>query len=340
MEYKEILKASKENMKKCHVCPVCDGRACAGKVPGPGGKGSGSTAIRNYSWWREHVKIHMDVVTESFEPEIYTELFGCSLSMPILPAPIGMIALNFSDKLDEYTYAKTVIEGAAKAGTLALTGGGAVDECYFDPIRAIEELGVPAVPTLKPWRMELVEERIKFAEQKGATAIAMDIDSAGLPHSSASAEPMVAKSAEDIKIMCSMTKLPFVVKGVMTAKSARAAADAGAYAIVVSNHGGRVLDEGLATGEVLAEIKQVVGNRAKILVDGGIRTGADVYKALALGADAVLVGRPCAIAAFGGGAEGVKIHLEKIAAELKDVMKMTGTPTINSINPETIRIIK
>ena len=69
----------------------------------------------------------------------------------------------------------------------------------FDPIRAIEELGVPAVPTLKPWRMELVEERIKFAEQKGATAIAMDIDSAGLPHSSASAEPMVDKSAEDIR---------------------------------------------------------------------------------------------------------------------------------------------
>lgn len=339
MEYDEILKASKENMEKCHVCPVCDGRACAGKVPGPGGKGSGSSAIRNYTWWREHVKIHMDVVTEPFEPEIYTELFGCSLSMPILPAPIGMIALNFSDKLDEYTYAKAVIEGAAKAGTLAFTGGGAVDECYFDPIRAIEELGVPAVPTLKPWRMELVEERIKFAEQKGATAIAMDIDSAGLPHSSASLEPMMAKNCNDIKSITNMTKLPFVVKGIMTAKSAGAAVDAGAYAIVVSNHGGRVLDEGLATGEVLSEIKQVVGGRAKIFVDGGIRTGADVYKALALGADSVLIGRPCTVAAFGGGAEGVRVYLEKIASELKDIMKMTGAENIKSITPETVKVL-
>ena len=339
MNYTDILKTAKETIGKCHVCPVCDGRACAGKVPGPGGKGSGSTAIRNYTWWKEHVKIHMDVIREAFEPEISTNLFGYNLSMPILPAPIGMISLNFSDYHDEYTYAKAVIEGAAAAGSIAFTGGGATDDCFSDPLKAISELKVPAVPTLKPWRMELVEERIKTAEQSDAVAIAMDIDSAGLPHSSASLEPMMAKNCNDIKSITNMTKLPFVVKGIMTAKSAGAAVDAGAYAIVVSNHGGRVLDEGLATGEVLSEIKKVVGGRAIIFVDGGIRTGADVYKALALGADSVLIGRPCTVAAFGGGAEGVRVYLEKIASELKDIMKMTGAENIKSITPETVKVL-
>lgn len=339
MRYEDILEKAKSTMQSCNVCPVCNGIACAGRVPGPGGKGSGSTAVRNYSWWRDHVKIHLDVVKEPFDPDTSTKIFGMELTMPVMAAPIGMVGPNFSHSMDEYTYAHAVAAGAAEAGTIAFTGGGPTDDCFFDPLKAVNELGVAAIPTLKPWKLELVAKRMKSVGESSAAAVAMDIDSAGLPHSSTSIEPVMAKSPSDIRRIKEMTKLPFIVKGVMTAQSAEAVADAGADAIVVSNHGGRVLDEGLATGEVLAEIKKAVGNRTKILVDGGIRTGADVYKALALGADAVLVGRPVAIAAFGDREKGVKMFFEKIRSELKDVMKMTGAQNITNITGNTIKLV-
>ena len=148
------------------------------------------------------------------------------------------------------------------------------------------------------------------------------------------------KTEKDLKEIASATELPFIVKGVMTAESARKALNAGAYAVVVSNHGGRVMDNGLSTAEVLPEIREAVGNqRGRIFVDGGIRTGGDVFKMLALGADAVLIGRPYAIAAYGGGAEGVRLYTEKLIAELRDAMTMTGCATLADIKRDKIRIV-
>ena len=103
----------------------------------------------------------------------------------------------------------------------------------------------------------------------------------------------------------------------MTVKGALKAEQAGAAAIVVSNHGGRVLDQCPATAEVLPEIAAALkGTGVKVLVDGGIRTGVDVFKALALGADGVLICRPFVTAVYGGGAEGVKCYIDKLAGEL------------------------
>ena len=101
-------------------------------------------------------------------------------------------------------------------------------------------------------------------------------------------------------------------------------AEAGAGAIVVSNHGGRALDHTPGTATVLPAIAQAVTGRLTILADGGVRTGTDILKFLALGADAVLIGRPLVWAAFGGGAEGVQLLYEKLAAELKVAMILTG----------------
>ncbi len=171
-------------------------------------------------------------------------------------------------------------------------------------------------------------------------AFAMDIDSAGLPHAGMSALQMQMKTEKDLKEIASATELPFIVKGVMTAESARKALNAGAYAVVVSNHGGRVMDNGVSTAEVLPEIREAAGNqRGRIFVDGGIRTGGDVFKMLALGADAVLIGRPYAIAAYGGGAEGVRLYTEKLIAELRDAMTMTGCATLADIKRDKIRIV-
>lgn len=123
----------------------------------------------------------------------------------------------------------------------------------------------------------------------------------------------------------------------MTVKGALKAKEAGAAAIVVSNHGGRVLDQCPATAEVLREIKAAVGDSMKIFVDGGIRSGTDVFKALALGADAVIIARPFVTAVYGAEEEGVKVYVEKIGAELEDTMAMCGAHALSEISPDMIR---
>ena len=118
----------------------------------------------------------------------------------------------------------------------------------------------------------------------------------------------------------------------------RKAVEAGASAIVISNHGGRVLDQVPATAEVLPEIAEAVNGRCKILVDGGIRTGVDVFKALALGADAVLIARPFVNAIYGAGAEGVQVYVDKLAGELADTMSMCGAHSLAEITRNMVRV--
>ena len=130
--------------------------------------------------------------------------------------------------------------------------------------------------------------------------------------------------------------VPFIVKGIMTVEGAKKALEAGAAGIVVSNHGGRVLDQCPATAEVLKEIADAVKGQIKIFVDGGIRSGVDVFKALAMGADAVIIARPYVTSVYGGGEEGVKLLIEKIGAELEDTMVMCGAKDIASIDRDMV----
>lgn len=130
------------------------------------------------------------------------------------------------------------------------------------------------------------------------------------------------------------------MKGILSVKGALKAKEAGADAIIVSNHGGRVLDECLSGIEVLPEIVDALkGSGMRILVDGGFRSGLDVFKALALGADGVLIGRPLSLAVIGDGAEGVKIYLEKIALELRETMAMCGVKKISEISREHVKVL-
>ena len=109
---------------------------------------------------------------------------------------------------------------------------------------------------------------------------------------------------------------------------------------MVSNHGGRVLDQCPATAEVLPEIAAALkGTGVKVLVDGGIRTGTDVFKALALGADAVLIGRPFVPMVYGDGAQGVATYIEKIGSELRDTMAMCGVHTLGEITRDCVRVM-
>jgi 4-hydroxymandelate oxidase len=164
------------------------------------------------------------------------------------------------------------------------------------------------------------------------------VDGAGLPflkklHTSAG-----TKSEAELADIIRLAGVPFIVKGIMTVRGALKAKRAGAAAILVSNHGGRVLDQCPATAEVLPEIVDAVGNEMTILVDGGIRSGTDIFKALALGADAVVIARPFVTAVYGAGAEGVQVYVNKLTAELEDTMEMCGAHSLREITRDMVRL--
>ena len=191
---------------------------------------------------------------------------------------------------------------------------------------------------MKPWNMETIHEKIELVRESGCFAIAMDVDAAGLPFLKNMNPPAGSKTVQELAEIVKMAQKPFIVKGIMSVKGALKAKEAGAAAIVVSNHGGRVLDQCPATAEVLEEIaKALKGSGVKILVDGGIRSGTDVFKALALGADGVLICRPFVTAVYGGAQEGVKTYIEKIGAELEDTMAMCGAHDLASISRDMVR---
>ena len=122
----------------------------------------------------------------------------------------------------------------------------------------------------------------------------------------------------------------------MSVRGAKKALEAGAAGIIVSNHGGRVLDGAQAGIEVLEEIVKAVDGKMKIFVDGGFRSGNDVFKALALGADGVLIGRPVSHAAIGDMEHGVETYLRKIQLELKETMALAGCKTIKDITRDMV----
>ena len=194
------------------------------------------------------------------------------------------------------------------------------------------------MPTVKPWNMDTIKEKMGLCAKSGCFAVAMDVDAAGLPFLKNMNPPAGSKTVEELSEIVKMAQKPFIVKGVMSVKGALKAKEAGAAAIVVSNHGGRVLDQCAATAEVLEEIaKALKGSSVKVLVDGGIRSGTDVFKALALGADGVLICRPFVTAVYGGAEEGVRSYIEKIGAELEDTMAMCGAHDLASISRDMVR---
>ena len=200
-------------------------------------------------------------------------------------------------------------------------------------IKASEGVGVP---TVKPWNMDTIYEKMELVKESGAFAVAMDIDAAGLPFLKNMTPPAGSKSVSELKEIAGMIDVPFIVKGIMTPGAALKAVEAGAAGIVVSNHGGRVLDQCPATAEVLEDIVKAVDGKIKVFVDGGIRSGVDVFKALAMGADGVIIARPFVSAVYGGGAEGVQCYVDKIGAELEDTMAMCGVKSLKEITKDNI----
>ena len=254
------------------------------------------------------------------------------MKYPFFAGPVGAVKLHYGDKLDDVAYNDILVSACADAGIAAFTGDGtnpAVMEAACAAIRAKDGFGIP---TVKPWDVNTLKEKFALVQSSGCFAVAMDIDAAGLPFLQNLQPPAGSKTVEELAQVISDAGKPFIVKGVMTVDAAKKALKAGASGIVVSNHGGRVLDQCPATAEVLYEIAQSVGGQMNIFMDGGIRTGADVFKALCLGADGVLIARPYVTAVYGGGEEGVKVYTGKIGAELVDTMKMCGAQKLSDLS--------
>lgn len=336
LNYKELEVAARQKLNgKCRVCPTCDGRICAGEVPGMGGIGTGSSFTANYEALNSY-KINMRLIHNVKNPDTTVRLFGKMMSIPVFAAPVAGTSFNMGGKITEAEYIKSIIGGCQDCGILPMVGDGAVDTLLPDNLEVIKSFEGYGIAIIKPWENEVLIEKVKLAEKAGVAAVGMDIDAAGLITLSLLGKPVSPKTIDELKEIIASTNIPFIIKGIMTLEDAEFAIDAGASAIVVSNHGGRVLDSTPGVADVLPEIAERVKGRITILADGGIRSGIDILKMIALGADAVLIGRPFVPSAFGGGRQGVKMYIDRITDELKAAMILTGCKDIKSIDSNII----
>ena len=337
MEYSEILTAARGELGPfCKACPVCDGRACGNTMPGPGCKAPGNAAARNYAKWQE-ICVNMDTLCENRPTDISFTMFGHTFAAPVFIAPLGAVNMHYGDKYNDLTYNSILVPACAEYGIAAFTGDGVDPAVMVSAAGDMEKVGGMGIPTIKPWNREFVFEKLDFLKTKGNIfAAAMDVDGAGLPFLKAMNPNAGSKSVSEMREIIEYAGRPFIIKGVMTVAGAKKAVEAGAAGIVVSNHGGRVQGGVPSTAEVLPAIADAVKGQLTILVDGGIRSGVDVFRALALGADAVLIGRPVVPFIYAAGAEGLKVYLDKLLGELTSTMTMCGTPTLADIGRDNV----
>jgi isopentenyl diphosphate isomerase/L-lactate dehydrogenase-like FMN-dependent dehydrogenase len=334
--------ARKKMKGLCAAYPSCDGssdkicqREAYGKPIGLGGAGKG-LAFRANTASLDKIRFNMSVVGDHFEPDTRTNFLGIDLDFPILPASTAG-AEKYNDALSETDFCKSVLRGAKDAGTIGLRG----DTWFYTPeknpsLDAMEACGGYGIPIFKPRSQDVLKGLIERAEGLGCKAVGVDLDGAGSTIMARHGQPVFKKSVKDIKELVGFSSLPFIAKGVMRPDEALKCAEAGVAAVAVSNHGGRVLDSTPGTAEVLPLIRRQVGNDLVLTVDGGVRTGYDVLKMLALGADAVLLGRDIIRAAVGSGALGVKLHLDHMHKTLKKAMFMTGTKNVSMADSDII----
>lgn len=291
---------------------------------------SGATLRRNQKAFGRLLfrqKIFHDITN----PDTTVELFGRQVPTPAFIAPIGSFTLIRESAERE------VGGGAGQAGTMLFVSHAAKS----NPREWAKASSAPLVfmAYLSRGRAEVLEYA-KTAEDLGYAAVGITMDVVEpvkirdqVPLSTKDGKPRRGQPAspKDIEWLKQGVSLPLVVKGIMGAEDARIAVEAGADALVVSNHGGRILDFNRAAIEALPEVVEAVGGRVPVLLDSGIRSGGDIVKAMALGAKAVLVGRPVAWGVAAAGAAGVERVIRLLTEEVKRVLIMTGVSAVTKL---------
>ena len=338
MNYKEVLENAKKTIgPNCKVCPVCNGLGCGNTIPGPGSKAPGNGANENYLAWQKY-SIEMDTIVPSMKIDTSTKFLSVECSAPIMTAPIGALNFQFNPQDDIRDYNDDIMKVCAQKHIIGTFGNGMAAETLPAGLESGKRYGAPAIAVLNPLSNADIKKDLDLIKQYSCPAFSVVVDSAGLPHLRNSNSGAGVKSVDDLLELKEYAgELPFIIKGVLNAKTAEKAVQAGADAIIVSNHGGRVLPYAPATADVLPEIAEAVGGRTKIVVDGGIRSGADIFKAMALGADMVMICRPFLISWYGGRSEGIELYIDKLTDELSDVMYMAGAKDIKSITRDMLR---
>jgi 4-hydroxymandelate oxidase len=340
------------------------------KLPGDrwaylqGGAADEITARANLSDWQS-LALLPRVMRPLAHGHTRLHLLGRDLAHPILLAPVALQRLAHPDG-----ELATVHAAAAQgAGVVISTQSSIPMETLADAIRGYATRGPLWFQLYLQPERDLTLELVRRAEASGLEALVLTVDAAssgardqerrtgfhlppdieavnlrGWRSAQATARPSTlfeylkdwAPTWDDLHWLRSVTRLPVIVKGVLHPADAVLAHDAGAAGIVVSNHGGRTLDTALTTARALPPIAAAIGGRIPILVDGGIRRGTDVLKALALGADAVLIGRPVVHGLANAGALGVAHVLRLLRDELEIAMALTGCATLADITPECV----
>jgi 4-hydroxymandelate oxidase len=322
------------------------------------------TLRENTAGW-EKLKLYYRVLAGVGDRDLTTNVLGQKISMPIVVAPTAFHRLACEE--GEIATA----QAAKKAGTLFILSS--LSNTPMEKVFAAA--GSPRWFQLYVYKdREITRELVHRAEAAGAEAIVLTVDAPGLgtrerdmrnrfrlPDGLVVANvaplgkgtmPVVEGSGlaayvrenfksdlgfGDLDWLCGCTQLPVVVKGVCRADDATRSVDHGAKALVVSNHGGRQLDTAPATCEVLPQVAAAVGNRCEVYVDGGIRRGSDVLKAIALGARAVLVGRPILWGLTVSGEQGAFDVLEILRRELDEAMLLCGCTTLSDIDGSLLK---
>jgi 4-hydroxymandelate oxidase len=331
-----------------------------------GGAEDEYTVADNVAAYRR-IRLRPRVLADVAERDLTTTVLGQPISLPVVLAPTSHQSLAHPDA------ELATMRAAMAAGTIATLGTGnhhAVEEvvaaaphpfwfqmyCYESRavteriIRRAEAAGARALvvtvdATFAPRRERHI--RGSFAlppevELRNMIGIGLQDhllrpENGGMPAFLASLRPMLL-TWDEIDWMRRTTDTPIVLKGVMTAEDALLAAEHGVDAIIVSNHGGRQVDGALATIEALPEIADAAGDKIEILLDGGIRRGTDVLKALALGARAVLIGRPYLWGLAAGGEAGVRQVIELLRAEIECAMAQCGQAGVKKIDRSLVAV--
>ncbi len=291
---------------------------------------SGATLLRNQRVFRRFL-FRQRIFHDITDPDTSLEFLGRRLSIPAFVAPVGSFSLIGEGAERE------VAEGAGRAGTMLFVSHAA----KFGVRDWAQATSAPIVfmGYLSRGREDVLQSA-RLAQELGYAAAGLTMDTIQpvklrdrVPLSTKDGKPRRGHPAspKDIEWLKREVSLPVVVKGIMGKEDARIAVNAGADVLVVSNHGGRILDFNRAAIEVLPEVVGEVGDKVPVLLDSGIRSGGDIVKALALGAKAVLVGRPIGWGVGAAGAPGVERVIQILTEEIKRVLIMTGVRSVSDV---------
>lgn len=262
-------------------------------------------------------------------PSTKFELYGENFTTPVMTA-----ALSHLDNVRPGGMTE-LARGAAAAGAVLWAGMGEAPE-----MASMAATGAKVIKIVKPYAdNEIVLDQLRHAESCGALAVGMDIDHAfnrNGGYDEVAGHAMRPKSMDEMRRFVVATRLPFVVKGVLSARDAIRCLEVGARGIVVSHHHG-IMDFAVPPLQILPEILEAVGGRIPVFVDCSIETGMDAYKAFALGATAVSVGRALMRPLKDNGAEGVRAALEEITGALSFAMAMTGVADLAHMDSSVLR---